>query len=1033
MVTAPCAVAQHRITVSGTVVDNDNEEPLTGASVIAKGESTGVLTDIDGQFTISVSPDATLTVSYVGYTQQNVAVKGRAEIAVRMLPVQNLLDELVVIGYGVQRKSDITGSISSVSGKDINDVPVASALQALQGKASGVNIIQNTGAPGGSTTIKIRGTGTVNDADPLYVVDGFIVDNIDHINPNDIANVEVLKDAASSSVYGSRAANGVVAITTKSGEEGRTNITFDTYLGVSSPWKKIDVMGLEDYALLYDYMTDGSRYSQRGQLYQTTAPDGEGLVYSPEKFAAVDTIARNTCRDWWDGVTRTGFKQNYNLAVSGGNKNTRFMVSGSFYNEKGVVKESEYTRFNVRTNINQKLASWLDMTAIMSFSQENRDRVPEGSSSILKQAIRQSPLTLLYAKNGYWASSNPIAVLDRYHSKYKRYRIDMNLGLSANFLKFFNYQFKASYYLIPTETDEFTEVNKLNTDFSIPSDLTTVSANVGRTGKWEVNNILTFNWKDKINQLTVMLGQTAEGYSYTYKKASRKGTVSNDPDQWYLSSAYTGDKAVGLDNEWTAVGFIGRVNYNVLDRYLLQVNMRIDGSSKFSKQNRWGYFPSVSVGWRFNNESFMRDIEWMSLGKLRVGWGLLGNNRINELAQYTYLSAQYDYPYGVGNHILQPGYIARVIGNPDIKWEKANTFNIGVDFGLFNNRLNISAEYFNKKTEDMLLEVPTVDAAGLMANPMTNAGSVRNRGVEITVSHDNVIGDWRYSAGFNLSFIRNKVLSLGSGNEPIYGSYLTENSILDYVTKTEVGRPIGSFYGYVTDGIFNTVEEVANSAQFDSGKNLMNQSAQPGDFRFKDINGDGKITPEDRTYLGSPLPNFVFGIPLSVGWKNWDLGIFLQGQTGNKIYNVMEYYLNNPATGNVYADFRSRHWAGGDIVPSRDFWPANLNGTVPDANSSDVARNFRSSDFYVHDGSYLRCKELRLSYSLPRSMTQRWGLSNVSLSLTAYNLFTITSYNGLDPEVGRVVGTEDNNLNMGVDHGNYPQARSFTFGLKLSL
>ncbi len=1020
------------VMVTGCVKEGDaNGEELTGVAVSVKGAIGGVITDIFGNYNIQAPADGILTFTYVGYTPQEVAIKGRTTIDVYMQPLSNDLDELVVIGYGVQRKSDITGSISSVDGKALNDVPVASALQALQGKAAGVNIIQNTGAPGSATTIKIRGTGTINDADPLYVVDGFIVDDITHINPSDIANVEVFKDAASSAVYGSRAANGVVAITTKSGAEGKTKITFDAYAGISNPWKKIDVMDIEDYALLYDYMNNSIRYSQDGQLFMTKNDQG-AYEFSQAKYANLDTIRNNTCRNWWDAVTRTGVKQNYNIAVSGGTDKTKFMVSANYYKEDGIVKGSDYNRFNARMNLNHKLASWLEMNANMTFTQENKQAVPEGQSSILKQALYQSPLTFLKDIKGYWATSHPIAVLDRYHDKTRKNRFDMNLGLTATFLKYFTYQFKASYYIIPTDRNTFTEVNKLNEDFSMPTDLTSVYRQDEKTSKWEINNLLTFNWRDDNNNLTVLVGQTAEGYKYQWHQSTRKGTVSNDESQWYLSSAYTGDKTYGLESDWTAVGILGRINYSLYDRYLLQVNMRIDGSSKFSKSNRWGYFPSVSVGWRFNNEAFLRDLEWLNLGKLRVGYGILGNNRIDELARYTYLASQYNYPYGVGNHILQPGVIATVLGNPDIKWEKAKTFNAGVDFGFFNNRLSASVEYFNKRTDDMLLEVPTVLSAGLTSDPMTNAGSVRNYGWEFSATHRNAVGDWRYEVGFNLSWIKNKVISLGTGNEPIYGGYLSEGSILDYVTKTEVGRPIGSFYGYVVEGIFQSTDEVAKSAQYEQGKNKADQTTRAGDFKFKDLNGDGQITPEDRTYLGSPLPDFVFGVPMSAGWKNWDLNLFFQGQTGNKIFNVMEYYLNQPSTGNVYADFHTSHWSG-QLTEERAFWPLNTTSMIPDADNSDAPRNYRASNFYVKDGSYLRLKELRLSYTLPRNLTSRWGIDNVILSATAYNLLTFTKYNGLDPEVGRVVGTEGNNLNMGIDHGNYPQARSFTFGIKVSL
>ncbi|NDW10634.1 TonB-dependent receptor [Dysgonomonas sp. 520] len=1015
--------------ISGSVFDSRSREPLIGVIVSEKGVTNGTVTDIDGEFNLKTAADATLVISYMGYTTQELKV-GDEKIVVLLEEKKELLDEIVVIGYGVQKKSDVTGAISSISGKDINNVPVASALQALQGKAAGVNIIQNTGAPGGNTTIKIRGTGTINDADPLYVVDGFIVDGINHINPNDIANVEVLKDAASGSVYGARGANGVVVITTKSGEKGKTKITFDSFVGFSNPWKKIDVMNIGDFALMQDYINGLTNYSVDGKLYYSKDPATQELVYDRAKYHRIDTIRSNSPSNWWDAITQTGIKQQYNLSVSGGTEKTRYMVSGSYYKEEGIVKTSEYERFNTRLNINTQLLPWLNLSANMMYTNEDRHIVPEGENSVMKRALFQSPMVYTYNSKGYYSEDHPLAVLNRNHNKMERHRIDLNMSLTANITKQLTYQFKVSDYFVPENLSNFFEVNKLDEDFEMPYDLTGVYRRKNEANKWEVNNLLTFTWNNDKHDITILGGQILEGYKSNFQESNRKGTASNSSDLWYLSSAYTGDKTSGLDRHWTAVGFIGRVNYSLYDRYLFQANFRADASSIFAKKERWGYFPSVSLGWKFSSESFMENMSWLSSGKIRVGWGNLGNNRIDEMSRYTLLNTQYNYPYGIGNHILYPGTTATTIGNPDIHWEKTETYNIGLDFGFLKNRLTGSIEFFNKKTTDMLLRVPVTLSAGLDDAPMTNAGAVRNRGVEFNINYKNNINKFRYEVGFNISYIKNKVISLGTGNEPIYGGWLTESSILDFTTKTAVGKPIGSFFGYVTDGIFNTYEEVKASAQYDEGKNDFEQTTRPGDFRFKDLNGDGRITAEDRTYLGSPLPDFVFGIPLSFSYANFDLNMFFQGQTGNKIFNVMDYYLNNAASGNLYADIRSKHWSG-QLRSDREFFPLNLNASVPDLDPSDAARNFRASNFFVKDGSYIRLQELRLTYNFDEKICSNLKLSNLSVFLGAYNLITFTSYNGFDPEVGKIAGTEGNNLNMGVDQGNYPQARTFTVGFKI--
>jgi TonB-linked SusC/RagA family outer membrane protein len=1023
--------AEAQSVITGRVTD-EHGEPLIGVTIMERGRQNGVVTDFDGGYQISVNAGATLIFTYIGYEKAEIPVKGRSTIDLQMVSTSVALDELVVIGYGVQRKSDITGSISSIAGKDIRDLPVASTLQALQGRAAGVNIIQNTGAPGGGTTIKIRGTGTINDADPLYVVDGFIVDNIDYLNPNDIDNVEVFKDAASSAVYGSRAANGVVAITTKSGKEGKTHVTYDAYAGVSNPWKTIDVMDAEQYALMRDYVNGTSFYSADGQLYMSKNDDGS-YTFDDHKYQLIDTIRNNSAGNYWDAITHTGFKMQHGLTVSGGTKGTQYLASGSYYTENGIVKTSEYNRLNTRLNVKTDLTKWLTLTTNMLFTNERRKGIPEGSSSILKEALYANPMTFLHDNKGFWYGGNPLATLDRNHNRMHRQRLDMNLSLDVRLMKLLTYQFKVSYYNTQTTYDNFSEFWGLDEDFVMPSSLTEVYRKTDNTGKWEVNNLLTFAWSNKVHSVTVLAGQTAEGSKYSFQESSRRGTPSNEEVFRYLSSAYTGDKTYGLDREWTTLGFIGRVNYSLKDTYLLQANVRADGSSKFASGKRWGVFPSVSLGWRFTNEKlFEKMSDWLSYGKLRVGWGLLGNNRIDELARYTYLSSGYNYPYGLGNHTVYEGATATVLGNDGMVWEKSESYNAGVDLTFFGNKLAVTVEYFNRQTTDMLLRVPTVLSAGLNDSPMTNAGAVKNYGWEYDVKwHDQMGQDWRYEVGFNLSWIKNKVTSLGTGNEPIYGSYLWEGSIVDYVTKTAVGQPIGSFFGYVTDGIFQSTDEVRTSAQYDYGKNAWEQSALPGDFRFRDLNGDGRITAEDRTYLGSPLPKFVFGIPMSVGWKDIDLNIFFQGQTGNKIFNVTDYYLYNAANGNVYADLRSQHWSGQIEGRGREFHPANTSATVPDLRGGDNNRNFRASDFFVHDGSYLRLKELRIAYTFPRQIISKLKIDNLVLSLTGYNLLTFTGYNGFDPEVGKVVGTEGNNLGMGVDHGNYPQARSFTFGVKL--
>ncbi len=1018
--------AQTQENIRGTVFDKQTGEPIIGATVVVPGSETGVITDVDGNFEIRIPLNSELLISYVSYQPQRVTITTTSPVKIFLEEGNLEIDEVVVIGYGVQKKSDITGAISSVSARDLTAAPVASPTQALQGRATGVQVIQNTGAPGGKTTIKIRGTGTINDSDPLYVVDGFIVDDIEHINPNDISSMEILKDASSSSIYGARGANGVVLITTKQGESGKTQVTFDAYVGVSSPWKKIDVMGIDDFALMRDYVEGRTNYSADGNLYYSKDMNGE-LYYDEGKYQRLDSIksSPSTPGDWWDAVTQTGIKQQYNLSVSGGNENHKFHVSGNYYDERGIVKTSDYQRFSIRLNLVNKITSWLNLRTNLLYTSDDRNIVPEGQNGVLKRALHQNPIIHTYNSAGYYSENHPIAMVERNHNRSKANRIDVNVDLTANINKYLTYQLKFSNYTNFFNRYQFFEVEKLEENFLMPVDLTKVTLSSLKTNKTEINNLLTFSYAKNKHDIGAVAGHVVEMSSVEDISVQRQGAPGNTSNLWYLSSAYFGDRATGAISEWSAIGVLARANYAFDNKYLLQVNFRADASSKFSPSERWGYFPSASIGWKFSGEKWMQSLEFLSLGKIRLGWGRLGNNRIADYARYTTINNDFNYSYGTGNHVTQPGATATTLGNEKIRWEKTESYNIGLDLNFFSNSLTTAIEYFDKKTTDMLLRVPVPLSVGINEAPMVNAGAVRNRGVEFMVNYKGNASKFKYEVGFNLSYIKNEITSLGQGNEPIYGARLDEESIGDYVTRTEVGMPIGYFYGYVTDGIFQTPEEVAKSAQNDG-------FTQPGDFRFKDLNNDGKIDASDRTYLGSPHPDFVFGIPINLSYKNWELSMFFQGQWGNKIFNVMDYYLNSAhGTGNVYADLRSKHWSGG-YVADRVFFRKNPNGSVPDLDPADRPRNFRASDFYVKDGSYIRFQNVRLSYNLSPATLKKLKLSNATIYISSHNLLTFTKYNGFDPEVGRNPGSETNNLYMGIDHGNYPQARSFLAGIKIT-
>ena len=962
------SVAAQNITVTGTVVDPAENEPLIGATIRAKGTSAGVATDIDGNYSISVPPKSTLIISSIGYETKEIAVDGRTHIDIQMTSTSAMLDEVVVIGYGVQRKSDITGSISSVSGKDVNDVPVSSALQALQGKASGVNIIQNSGAPGGATTIKIRGTGTVNDADPLYVVDGFIVDDINHINPNDIANIEIFKDAASSAVYGARAANGVVAITTKGGEKGKVSVTFDGYVGFSNPWKKIKVMDTENYAMMLDYINGTTLYSEEGRLYQTKQDDGSFKFDEHKKFL-IDDVRNNAPANWWDAITQTGVKQQYNVAVSGGNDNTKFMVSGSYYNEKGIVKSSDYQRFNVRMNLQQKLTSWLDLIANLSYANEDRELIPEGQSSVLKRALYQNPMVKTLDDAGlYWREDHPLAQLERYHRSINRDRADMNLTLSANW-KWFNYQFKVSYYTTPETTSQFTEVGKLEEDF-VMTDLSTVYKYKTHTNKWEINNLLTFNWNNKVHSITALVGQTAEGYKYSFQESTKKGTASNDPSQWFLSSGFTGDKTYGLDRKWTAVGVIGRVNYNVLDRYLLQANIRMDGSSKFAKNNRWGTFWSVGGAWLINKESWF-DASWVQELKLKASIGSQGNDNIGDFL--------YTDRFNIINSNNSLGTSFKSKGTKDITWETNTNFNIGAEFQLW-NRVTGSIEYYRRKTSDMLFSFTVAPSLGY-ASYMDNVGNMVNSGVEMDFNVN--IFDTRnftWDVNVNISTLKNRITMLDP-DKLITTEYTADG-------KGYKGYSNGSFFIGEDLSMFTwRLKEYAGVNEKGESLFYKNVKDEAGNITGRETTtnhaqADYYITEE------SSIPKVYGGFGTKLKVYGVDFGINFTYQIGGKQYDGTYAYFMSSPYGTAGYNYHK------DLLNS--WTPENTNTNIPRFQMNDQYSGEMSTRFLTN-ASFLNIQNINVGYTLPSKWTRKLAINSLRVYMSAENVFYWSKRKGFDP------------------------------------
>ena len=1032
--------------VSGTVVDSSNGEPLIGAAVVLLNSQNGVITDLDGHFELtSVPKEGQIEISYLGYKTQVVSFRFGQILHVTLVNESQSLDEVVVIGYGVQKRSDLTGSVSSVDMSDVNNIASTNLAQALQGKASGVEVVQNSGAPGSGTSIRIRGMGTVNDSDPLYIVDGTPMDDIDNLSSDEIESIEILKDAASAAIYGARAANGVVLITTKDASKSKKK--FNMNFGASAGWQDIiktpDVLSASEYAQYYDYILNGYNY---------TVMQSDGVL----GIADFQKPLVENANDWWNMTTRRGMMFKANLALSGGDKNLNYYVSGNFTRQDGIVKRSDYQRTSFTAKINARPVKNLLIQALANYSLSNQTVVPSGSSSVIKAAQIYNPLTTETDDKDAWTYRTPTELLRRLTYEKKRQQFRGQLNLSWDIITGLTFASRASFITKNSSVDRMQVGN--TSELVVGKNKYTVIINPVSSRDFSWDNTLSLTILDekgknaltkvKDHNLNIMVGQVMEMSSSDYAYSTGYGYGGYDKEFNSMDFASFEQRSSSYKSGWNALGFIGRLNYNWKGRYYLQSNFRADASSRFSKKNRWGFFPSVSVGWKLTGEEWMQEQNIVSLLKLRAGWGQLGNNKIDDLSRFTLLKYNNeDYIYGIGIPGLTTGMSVTQYGNEDIRWERTESWTIGVDLNLLNNRLTSSFEYFVKDTKDMLLEVPIVYSSGYPNTPWQNSGSVRNSGFEIQLGWKDKRGNFEYEISGNLTHVKNVVTSLGAQGEPIYGGNLSSPNDLGYVTRTTVGLPIACYYGYRTAGLMQP-------SDFDADGNPLVPVIEstiayaPGDMKFMDINGDGKIDENDRTVIGSPHPDFYYGFKVDMKYKGIELSMFFQGTHGNDIFNVMKYFnysyvsfngSNNGSWGgepsNVNRDWFNRVYRAEGASDYRSYWGANVDADVPKPSSVSARSkdNYRASDFYVEDGSYFRLKNLQLSYSLPRKLVSSWKMEELKVYFSATNVFTITHYNGLDPETGKTDGTETNNLSIGIDEGTYPQSRTYMFGFIINL
>ena len=966
-------VMAQNVKITGTVVDSSNE-PIIGATVtVSDDTNVKAVTNVDGRFTINAAPGSNLHITYIGY--KTVDVKAADGMRVVMEEESNMLKEVVAIGYGSVQRKDVTTAVSSVSTKDLDTRPIVSAVQGMQGKAAGVTISQANGQPGSTPTIRVRGTTSLNGSnDPLYVVDGVPMTDIDYLSADDIVGMQILKDASSAAIYGSRAANGVVIITTKQGKAGEARISLNAHYALNVVRDNQDPLNAAQYKELMDEI---------------------GLVKLP------DGLTDKT--DWKDEVYRTGNVQDYQLSVTNGNDKLRYFISGGYTGENGVIKKSSYERYNIRASVENDIRKWLRVNASVAYSDYSYKGtgIISGTGSNRGGVVTSIVNTPTYAP--VWDPDNP----GQYYNNFYGVNITSpaeNIARTENNKSSYNRLIATGKATIKfmeglnlTSSLSFDRLQGIETQFLDPKQTTNGRDNYGKghdgrsiSSVWVFDNVL--NWKKDfgLHGLDVMAGSswTASKYSNNYIDGSNyaDGLFQTLNAANKISWTGTGSSA----SEWAILSYFARLQYNWNDRYLFTANIRADGSSKLAPGHRWGYFPSFSGAWRISSEPFMKDIEWINDLKLRGGWGQTGNQ--SGLGDYSYL-ASYSINrvqwFGEGfDTNAVPTRTQSTLSNPELTWETTSQTDIGLDLTMFNNRLMLYIDWYYKRTSDMLMTI-TLPAGSAPARTLNyNGGTMVNKGWEITLKSVNMKGKFSWDTDFNISFNKNKLESLRLTQ--VYYSAMTTDYVNDYVVRNVPGRPLGSFYGYVAEGV----------------------DPETGDMIYKDVNKDGVISASDRTYIGDPNPDFTFGLTNNFSWKGFNLNILLQGSVGNDIYNVSRMETEGMYDGkNQSTKVLDRWRVPGQIT------------NVPKA-----GWNIKNSSYFVEDGSYLRVKSVSLSYDVPRKIISKLGINRLQPYFTASNLLTWTSYSGMDPEVNQY---GNNGAVQGIDWGTYPLNRSFVFGLKL--
>ena len=990
-------VTQQQQTVKGIIKGPDGL-PVIAANISQKGTNNATITDLNGNFTLNVTGrQPVLVISYIGYVTTEVNVSGRAFVEVVLQEDVAALDEVVVVGYGTMRKKDVTGAVSSVRSGEITKNATSNVMQAIAGKMSGVQVVQNSGTPGGDVSILIRGVGTINDASPLYVIDGVPVSGgMWYLNPNDVESIDVLKDASATAIYGSRGANGVVMVTTKQAQEGHTEINFDYSYGIQHSAKTYKMLDASQYAALHNEM-------------RTNA--GPEYSLNPA-FADPESLGAGT--DWMDAIFRTAPMQKVNLSMLGGNQKISHATSLGYYTQDGIMKNSSYNRLSLQSNISSKLASNITVRANVNLSAENRRTQPV--STVIQNAMRILPSIPIYDDNGEYAGPtgnaewngnalNPVAIINEQNYRMKGFRMLSNISLEWEIIKGLKFKTTGGAELGYDYNNSYIPKYKWGMNES-KNTMQTVTSAYEQLYLWD--NTLNYDKAFGKHRINAMIGTSYQEYKKESVSAAGSGRASELTTE--LDNATKATDVGGNSYRWALMSYMARLHYSYDDRYLLTATFRADGSSKFGKDNRFGYFPSFAAAWNIGNEAFMQSVKPVSLLKLRAGYGQTGNQNIGAYAFADKLSVN-----GVYNFGSQRGFESNLVNliypyllsNPSVKWESVEQYNVGLDIGFLQNRIVANLDFYVKNTRDMLTKKPVPQTSGTSLEqadwPPVNIGKVLNRGFEFTVNTKNFVGEFKWETSLNMSFNHNEVVSIG-GPE-----------ILNGVSLIREGQPINSFYGYELGGIYQTLDEVFTGPVMenrapDKASHNPYKNTSPGDMWFVDVDGNGEINDLDRTVIGNPSPDCIFGFNNTFSYKNFDLSIFFQGALGNQVWN------------GVRASHESMNSTYNQLATTLERWTGEGSSySMPRAIYADPNNNSRASTRWLEDGAYAKLKNLTFGYTRPEKWIRKAKMKALRLYVSLDNLCTITNYSGLDPEAGL----------SGLDYGVYPSARTYMFGVSV--